>query len=325
MEKCSDAVRIGLIGCGEHVRTNLLPCLAGLPGARVAALCDVEEHLLRTMSALQPAAPTFASYEEMMDGVQLDALVAAGPPQLHAAVARAGIERGLHVFVEKPPAARTADLEALGASFAATPLVNMVGHNLRYSAATAELAAWCASRDLLGLDVRYVASGPRADRWGLGNAARSFLLTHAIHAIDLVLSFMGEPLSVEAGAAGRADGGFMLSVQLRFPGNRLSTVMIGSVGTSFSLDAWAIATDGATAHMNGTTRVRFCEPCADNRISREWRAKVLSVGHELAGYAGELSAFVAAVEQGGRARPSFDDALLVYRVIDRIEQQIANR
>lgn len=95
-------LRVGLVGCGGigavHARS-----WGEVPGAGIAAACDADRE---RAAGVSPAA--FADWREMLEAVPLDVVDVCTPPNLHADVAIAALQRGIPVICEKP-LARTAE------------------------------------------------------------------------------------------------------------------------------------------------------------------------------------------------------------------------
>ena len=68
----------------------------------------------------------------MLADSELDAVVIATPVPTHYALAQRALEAGKHVFVEKPPAMRTAEIDELVSIAEERDLVLMPGHLLLY-------------------------------------------------------------------------------------------------------------------------------------------------------------------------------------------------
>lgn len=105
--------RIGVIGAGWWVTENHLPILENREEVELAAVCRRDlEKLARVKDRFGFG---FASedYEEMLGAVPLDGVVVGSPHHLHHEHAKAALERGLHVLVEKPLATRTEDAREL--------------------------------------------------------------------------------------------------------------------------------------------------------------------------------------------------------------------
>ena len=95
---------------------------ARLPGVEVAAVVDPD-----------PARGQVSDYRKVLGSIQ--AAVIAVPTDLHHEVARACLEKGVHVLVEKPLAATLQEADDLVALASQKRLVLQVGHVQRYSSA----------------------------------------------------------------------------------------------------------------------------------------------------------------------------------------------
>jgi predicted dehydrogenase len=100
--------------------------------AQLTWLCDIDVERLTQLGARHSAARTTANHREMLDDPELDAVVIATPVPTHYELAKEALEAGKHVFVEKPPAMRAAEMDELVAIAAANDRVLMPGHLLLY-------------------------------------------------------------------------------------------------------------------------------------------------------------------------------------------------
>ena len=95
-------VRVGVIGTGWWATRAHLPALARHADAEIAAIANRGEVNRRRAASHFGVARAFASAEEMLAEVALDAAVIAVPHHEHARLARLCLEHGLHVLLEKP-------------------------------------------------------------------------------------------------------------------------------------------------------------------------------------------------------------------------------
>lgn len=105
MRKAGEKIRMGFIGAGGRGDANLHEFFN--LGEYIQAICDVDlNHLNGAKRWLQKKWPNVHCYQdwrEMLDKEQdLDAVVVSIPDHMHAICAIAAMERGLHVYVEKP-------------------------------------------------------------------------------------------------------------------------------------------------------------------------------------------------------------------------------
>lgn len=105
-------VRVGMVGVGAHAYRNILPALHYLP-VELVAMCDRNLDLAQRTAKEYGVAATFSSLAEMIDGVELDAVLLCVGEQHHPALAIEAFAAGLHVFMEKPSAPTARDAEAM--------------------------------------------------------------------------------------------------------------------------------------------------------------------------------------------------------------------
>lgn len=112
-------LRVALVGCGGHAYRNILPALSYVP-VDLLATCDIDIARAEAYASTFGAGRAFGRYEDLLDwgpaaGVEAVLLVLGfrdGLPQ-YRDFAVAALERGLHVWMEKPPAATAAEVEEM--------------------------------------------------------------------------------------------------------------------------------------------------------------------------------------------------------------------
>lgn len=105
--------RIGVIGAGWWVTENHLPLLRRRDDVELAAVCRRDPAALRLLQEEFGFPFVTADYRELLERVPLDGVIIGSPHDLHYAHARAALERGLQVLVEKPLATRAEDAREL--------------------------------------------------------------------------------------------------------------------------------------------------------------------------------------------------------------------
>lgn len=117
--------QIGVGGQGEQNLNNLLR----LPKVEVVALCDVDQNALDKASATVPKAERFRDYRRLFDRMEsrIDAALVSTPDHMHAPVAQAAMERGKHVYCEKPLAHNVQENRQLSDLAKASGVVTQLG------------------------------------------------------------------------------------------------------------------------------------------------------------------------------------------------------
>jgi protoporphyrinogen oxidase/predicted dehydrogenase len=128
----SDPIRIGVVGLG-YWGPNLVRNLAESAGFELAYLCDLRQQPLQTLSRRYPAVRCTSRFEELLGDPNLDAVAIATPVSTHYSLAKAALESGKHVFVEKPLAASSENCVELTEVAGRNGLVLMPGHTFLYS------------------------------------------------------------------------------------------------------------------------------------------------------------------------------------------------
>lgn len=127
-------VKVGIIGVGTVAQLMHLPILSGLRELyRITAVSDVSPSQLAYIAETYHA-KAYASPFELVRDPEVDAVFVLSPDQYHAEYAKAALEAGKHVFVEKPVTLDPAELEELIALQKARPSqICMVGYMRRYA------------------------------------------------------------------------------------------------------------------------------------------------------------------------------------------------
>jgi predicted dehydrogenase len=161
-------------------------------------LCDRDPEQRAAFSRRFPSVPALPDFAEVLDDPAVEAVVIATPPQSHFALAKAALEAGKHVLVEKPLATNLADAQELAALAQDEELVLMPGHTFIYSPAVN------AVRDLIQQgevgDIHFVTSS----RMNLGKyQADGVVCDLAPHDLSILIYWLGRPV-VEVAASGRS-------------------------------------------------------------------------------------------------------------------------
>jgi predicted dehydrogenase len=97
----ADAIRFGVIGYG-YWGPNIVRNLGSLAGACGVSLCDKNEQALRRAAQAYPSLNLSFDSAEVISSPLIDAVAVVTPVWTHYKLAKAALEHGKHVFVEKP-------------------------------------------------------------------------------------------------------------------------------------------------------------------------------------------------------------------------------
>lgn len=129
------SAKIGVIGCGWWATRAHLPALQANPDAIIAGIADPDaENRSRAAERFEiPRERVFADAKDMLANADLDAAIVAVPHSIHAAMARAVLERGLHLLLEKPMTIAPSDARALAALAEQRGVELIIGYPWHYN------------------------------------------------------------------------------------------------------------------------------------------------------------------------------------------------
>jgi len=108
-------VRLGVIGAGSFASRRHVPTIIKSPDAQLVAMCRRDEKMLNKMASHFGCQKTFTDYRQMLNSVEMDGVLVTTPHALHYENAKAALEKGLHVMIEKPMAVRAEEAHELDA------------------------------------------------------------------------------------------------------------------------------------------------------------------------------------------------------------------
>ena len=237
-------VKIGFIGCGGNANGHMNQ-LAGIEGARVVAVCDLQVE--RAQSAAEKhKADSYTAHQELLERDDLDAVYLSLPVFAHGQPELDVIERGLPFLVEKPVAINMDIAREVEAAVSNAGLLTCVGYQLRYLGSTKITQQILQGRTINMVVGKYWCSTGHGDpnAWlRQMNKSGGQLVEQATHTIDMMRYMGGEVETVYAMQANRflkeTDCPDANSVSLQFAS--------GAVG---SLTAtWAYAGDWSNANV----------------------------------------------------------------------------
>lgn len=201
-------LRVGIAGYGV-VGKRRHACVDRHPGMKVVAVCD------RALPATLPEGiKAFATYEELLRE-DLDVLIVCLTNDIAPDATIAGLERGLHVFCEKPPGRDLHDISRVRNVERANPgLKLMYGFNHRYHDSVRDALKLIRSgtmgriinmRGVYGKSQLITFNQPdwRTKRDIAGGGV---LLDQGVHMVDLMRLFAGEFTEVHSFVTNSAYG-----------------------------------------------------------------------------------------------------------------------
>ena len=246
----SGPVALGVVGFG-YWGPKLVRNLSEMTSAELVWVTDLDEQRLNRVSAQYPSVRTSNDFGEMLRS-DIEGVIVATPIRTHYALAKAALEAGKHVMVEKPLTATSAEAEDLVRIAEREGLALMVGHTFQYHAAIRSLRDIVASGEIG--DVCYVDCARL--NLGLFQSDINVLWDLAPHDLSILLYVLQqEPTAVSARGSSTVTPGVhdVAYVELRFPGNVLAHVHL----------SWLDPCKVRRVTIVGTKKMVVCNDLAD--------------------------------------------------------------
>jgi predicted dehydrogenase len=212
-DEATEELRVGVVGIGWAGQQHL-KAYDSLPGVRIVSLAGMERDLRNSLQAEYSIPNCFAGWEEMLEHGGLDAISVAVPTFLHAPIAVAALERGLHVLSEKPIARNAIEGQAMVDAARKAGRVLDVAFNHRRRG---DIQALKQVIDDGSLGRAYYAKASWLRRSGIPTLGSWFtnpelagggpLADIGVHALDYALHLLGEPKVVAVSAATHSELG----------------------------------------------------------------------------------------------------------------------
>lgn len=196
-------LKIAVIGAGGIASFAHMPGYANMKNVEVVALCDINLEKAKAMAEKYNVPQVFENYEDVLELPELDAIDICTPNYLHSVIAVAALEKGLHVFCEKPDAVSVAEAEKMKAAAERNGKVLMVMRNNRYMQISSFLKKYIDDGRMGGI---YAARCGWQRRRGIPGKGGWFttkaqsgggpLIDLGVHMIDLTMWLMGNPKPV---------------------------------------------------------------------------------------------------------------------------------
>jgi predicted dehydrogenase len=249
----TEMLKIGLWGCGNMGR-SLAQALVRTGEAQLAAVYDlVPEAAQGIVDTYQ--AQAVPSVGALLSHPNLDGIIVALPPDLHApAVAQAAVA-GLDIFVEKPMSTTVTGCQEMLTVSQQHNVQLMVGQVLRYYEPYRTILRWSAEQRfgaLFAASIWRMTDGRRIKQghWRASRArSGGYLFEVGIHELDMLRCLLGRPKTVSAvlqkTVAQEGEWADYIAVQVRFSSGRAATYEAGG-GSHVSRYGFRFYFEGAT-------------------------------------------------------------------------------
>lgn len=319
------AIRVALIGCGNFMNAALLPSIR-LAAIDVVAVCDLDRGKAEATGKAIGAGGIYTDYDEMLDREQLDVVMMAVGPTVYPALSKKAFEKGIHVYLQKPPALSVDEARKLKALAVQYERQLIVGFMKRFGTAyrmAKELISTEEFGPLTHISAR-LRSGPYVPVWAKGASAEAFVLDHSIHYLDLMRFYGGPIESVVALPSPQLGDRVGFAVSLRFKSGATGLLEISNYETrGVPNEHVEILGAGRSVVVNNVSNLSYfrgarpMEPGRSLHLDEEtivWKPNMTVISQENAsiahiGFLGEMRNLADTLLAGKQVDPNIDEGI----------------
>jgi predicted dehydrogenase len=320
-------VGVGVIGCG-YWGPNLLRNLSQLPVSKVKYCSDLADGRLAHMKSLYPQVIATKRFEDLIEDSEVEAVAIATPVSTHYPIARACLEGGKHVLIEKPLAASIAEAEDLNRIAKERNLVLFAGHTFIYNAAVQKMKDLVEEGELG--EIFYVSS-VRVNL-GLFQEDINVIWDLAPHDISILNYIFGrEPVTVSTFARSYIRPGIedVAFITLQYPRGIVAhihvswldpckirrTTLVGSKKMLVYDDTSAL--EKIRVYDKGVTIQPHYDTFGEFQLAYRFGDIVVPKIHDVEPLKAECSHFIECIRNGTQPKTSGEAGLAVVKVVER--------
>jgi phthalate 4,5-cis-dihydrodiol dehydrogenase len=322
--------RIGVIGLGDHGVNIIIPAILNIPNVQIQSVCDLDEDRAILGKRLARAKSYFLDYKQMLSEENLDAVIMAGPPEMHFLASLYAIKNNVSVFTEKPPCVSKKQIIDLSTECNDRGVFSGVGFNFRYSNSLNQMRKYI-EQCKLNIDyifIRHFSSKPKDPFWDLKSNVKSFLLSQAIHQLDTLLYFSGPVEKIHV-LSKRSNKNIITNIQLEFKNGSIGELLTGNNIPNFQTSIEIFTMENVLLRLDNLWKLTIYDqsriPTDLNdrkRWGNIWAPSPLDSGYKRTGYELEMAEFISCVKEHKEFSPSFKDSIPTYELIEKIEKEV---
>ncbi|HOG50365.1 MAG TPA: Gfo/Idh/MocA family oxidoreductase [Lentisphaeria bacterium] len=249
-------VRVGFIGCGGIAQYHFGHFERMRDKAEIVATCDLLEERAKAAAERFGAKP-YLDYKKMFEKEKMDALFVCVQPSAHDGMELIAIEKGIHLFVQKPMTLDMKYAKKVLAGIKKKKLISAVGLQCRYAETLDVAKRWVAGKQIGMVSCYRLGGLPKVWWWRIKKESGGQVVEQTIHNYDLCRYIFGEVVKVQSASrrgvitdVENYDVEDASSTILTFDNAIIRTFNTGCFGSGAG-DITAYAPDGKLAYSLG--------------------------------------------------------------------------
>ena len=315
-------MRVAFIGGGGRATSTHYPALMDIPDAEIVAVSELNEQRLNAAADKFGIKGRYTNFMEMLDKEKPDAVYAIMPPQHLYDVAATVMQKGCHLFIEKPPAVTTEQVRQMAILAKQNKVLTGVTFQRRFAPLIRGGKAICEKKGPVHSAVATFYKN------AVGGApyyrgAMDILTCDAIHAVDTLRYLCGGEVVSVASDVRRLDSGHC--------NIHLALVKFDSGATGVLLTNWMTGRRIFSVEIHAPGISLFGDPEEGANVFADGKVEPAQVldPFEVSGSDAPYRAFggydinkhfIECIQKGKQPETNFEDATKTMELVDAIYQ-----
>jgi predicted dehydrogenase len=311
----SQRVRFGLVGAGG-IAQAYVQAFAQTASAELVAIADIRADAAASL-ATTAGCPSFQSHQDMVDGVELDAVIVCTPPNTHPNLCIDLIQQGKHILCEKPFSIDVKSALAMKEAAVRSGVLITMASKFRYAEDVIR-AKGIVESGILGevvlFENAFTARVDMSHRWNSDPAVSGggVLIDNGTHSVDIMRYFLG-PLAEIQVVEGKRVQALAVEDTVRIFAKSAAGVM-GNIDLSWSINKeldYYLRIYGS----HGTISVGWRESKYRQSTSSDW--VIFGQGYnKVQSFRSQIENFSRAITSQEPLRITIADAIASVKVIE---------
>ena len=319
-------VRICMIGAGSLANAMHYPSLTEMEDVEIAATCDLDADRLQQTAARFNIAKTYTDYREMLDAEKPDGVYCLMPPHHLYDISINVLQRGHHLFVEKPPGLNAFQTSSMAKTAAKYGALTMTAFNRRFIPLMREVRRQVEARGpILQFQSVFLKHQftPPGDLPYYGGAT-DILSCDAVHAVDVCRWLGGSDVAAVASDVREAYADYpnIFNALIRFENGCAGFLQANWVaGTRRHI--FEIHGKGITAYIDPDDTARgYADGNGEPTVLDVNTAAGNDARYHAYGFFGENRHFIDCIKTGRQPDTNFADATKTMELVDAIYHSV---
>lgn len=337
-------IKIAVIGLGKMGLSHA-SILGGLSNVELVSICDSSYLVVNAFKKYCPMVAVYEDFLKMLSSESLDAVVIATPTKFHYTMAKASLEKGIHVFCEKPFALTLEEGEELVLMAKEKKLNNQVGYHNHFIGTFMEMQRLLKEK-AIGTPFHFtgeaygpVITKPKGGSWrAKPEEGGGCLYDYASHVINLIQEIIGRPVKAKGTLLKKfyskqvEDGVFSSLIMESGLSGTLTVNWSDETFRKMSTSLMILGDKGKIICDATEIKIYLKEENKKEKLPKGWTIKyitelALPIQYYLRGeeYSAQLEYFISSIKKGELGEiNTFEEALYTDKVIEILKMDSNN-